>query len=347
MNNTLEKEKLNPTEIHKLITGFISSKAIFMGIDFGLFTLLDNNARSIEAIAHDLKLQLRPTRILVQSCKGIGLLQENDGLIQNTPLASAFLVEGKQGYMGNLAKHQESHYNNFVKLNDALKNNSSITGRVKKDGYANEGAGANEERQGTRTFIKAMHASSVVQAKSLVNNSSIKGSHLLDIGCGSAAYSIEYAKQNPHIKITAIDYEATCEVAKEFVREQGLQSQIDFIEGNIFNINLPEEVDTVLLSHVLDGYGQDKAFEILKKIHGLLPKGGKLIMHAHLPERAETTFPYLFNLILLANTEEGEVHGEQTILNWIEQLGFEDIKLKKVSPISSVIEMYKKGEELC
>ncbi|WP_197233001.1 methyltransferase [Priestia endophytica] len=339
MNSTAEK--LNPTEVHKLITGFISSKAIFTGINFGLFTLLDKKPKSIEEIGKSLNLQPRPTRILVQSCLGIGLLHKNNGLIHNSSLASAFLVEGKPGYMGNLAKHQEVHYNNFVKLEEALINNTSITGRVKKDGYANEGAGANEDRQGTRTFIKAMHASSVVQAKSLVANSSIKGQHLLDMGCGSAAYSIEYAKQNPHVKITAVDYGATCEVAKEFVKDQNLENQITFIEGDIFNISLPENIDTVLLSHVLDGYGRDKAFKILKKIHTLLPEGGKLIMHAHLPERAETTFPYLFNLILLANTAEGEVHGEQTILDWINELGFKDIILKKVSPISSVIEMYK------
>lgn len=336
MNTTAEAE-VNPGKIHALITGYLQSKALFMAVELDLFTKLSSQSYTEENISNVLNLKPRATRILLNSCMGIGLIEKKESFFYNTALSDRFLVKGKNGYMGELALHQNQHFKNFISLTDSLKNNESITKRVRKDGYSNEGATESGEESDVESFIKAMHGSSIVQAKALADVCKVDSGHMVDFGCGSGAYSIAFAKKNPNIRITAIDYPKVCSVAEGFVREENLQEKIKFSPGNLFEESLPNDLNTILLSHVLDGYGEEKAFELLSRVSESLPPGGQLILHTHLAEKAETPFPYLFNLILLANTEEGEVHREETLYLWLKKLGFGNIKNQKVSPISSVI----------
>lgn len=336
MNTTVETE-VTPGKIHALITGYLQSKALFMAVELDLFTKLSSQNYTEEDISNILNLKPRATRILLNSCMGIGLIEKKEQFFYNTALSDRFLVKGKAGYMGELALHQDQHFKNFISLTDSLKNNESITKRVRKDGYSNEGATESGGESDVESFIKAMHGSSIVQAKALADICEVSSGHMVDFGCGSGAYSIAFAKRNPNIQITAMDYPKVCSVAEGFVREENLQEQIKFSSGNLFEENLPNDLNTILLSHVLDGYGEEKAFELLSRISEALPAGGQLILHTHLAEKADAPFPYLFNLILLANTEEGEVHREETLYLWLKKLGFINIKNQKVSPISSVI----------
>ncbi|MEN1969184.1 methyltransferase [Lentibacillus sp. N15] len=333
--------EVEPSAIHSLMTGYLGSKALFLGVETGLFNYLDSQGRTEDEISKELSLKSRPVRILLKACRGAGLVAKTGELYTNTPVSSKFLVKGKETYMGDLALHQSTHFNNFSILSEALRTNTSITGRVGIEGYANEGAGQKEEREGTKKFVKALHGSAIVQAKTLAKECLLKGEHLADLGCGSGAYSIEIALANPNIKITSMDYPAVCDVASEYVRNANLQDQISFYPGDLFNDPLPTGIDSILLSHVLDGYGRKRSYQLLKRIYAALPTGGQLIIHAHLPERAEASFPFLFNLILLANTAEGEAHDEKTLEAWLNKIGFSQLEIKKISPISSLVTCIK------
>lgn len=336
MNQTMNTE-LNASTVHKIMTSYLSSTALFLGVEFQLFDLLEEGGKSVQEVSQSLKLQERPTRILLKACVGCGLLQFDNDKYINKPITSQYLVSTSNRYMGALATHQYEHFKNFSKLPEALRENSSITKRVGKKGYNNEGAGENETSEGAKRFIKGLHGGAVVQANKLSKSIKLYEKHLVDLGCGSGAYSIAIAKDNPNLKITAMDYQTVCNIAKEHVKNEGLENQITFESGDLFKENLPNGGDVVLLSHVLEGYGRHEAQLLLKKIYDYLPKGGRLLLHAHLPERATSSTPYLFNLILMANTEAGEVHGEEVISDWLYEVGFEKGDVVEISPFSSLI----------
>ncbi|MGW8957038.1 methyltransferase [Paenibacillus sp. NPDC055715] len=324
------------SHIHSLMTAYLSSKALFMGLEFGIFDLLDNNTLTVTEISQELTLEERPVRIILKACIGNGLIEQKNGYFSNTYISKRYLVQSSPFYMGYLALHQNQHFNNFSKLSDAIRTNTSITGRVQKKGYANQGAAVNENDEGTKRFVKALHGSAIVQAEALADCCPIHEHHLVDLGCGSGAYSIAFAKTNPEISVTAMDYPSVLEVAKAHIDEAKLSGHIRLHPGNLFDDELPEKPEAVLISHVLDGYGQEEARKLLERVYDYLPTGGRLLLHTHCAERATAPYPYLFSLILMANTAAGEVHDEAVLLNWIHELGFTDIQVKQVSPISSL-----------
>jgi hypothetical protein len=181
--------EISPSQLHHLMTGYLSSKAIFAAVELGVFDALDDADATAEALATRLGLDVRPTRILLTALLGDRLLGREDGRYRNSRTARTFLVSSSPSYMGGFARHQNVHFGNFSRLTDALRTNTSITGRVEKQGYANQGASPAEDRaEGTRRFVHALHGSALLQAESLAAKVTLSGArHLVDLGCGSGA----------------------------------------------------------------------------------------------------------------------------------------------------------------
>jgi 2-polyprenyl-3-methyl-5-hydroxy-6-metoxy-1,4-benzoquinol methylase len=338
----LEEYNQQPTRIHQLMTGYITSKAIFSGLEIGLFNALEQSDQTVATLAEHLGLALRPMRILLTALRGEHIITCDGDYYHNSTWARPFLVSSSPKYMGGFATHQNIHFNNFARLTEALLTNTSITKRVKKDGYSNEGAGAVEAREGTRRFIQALHGSALLQAEELAAKVPLPEMHqLLDLGCGSGAYSITFAQANSSLHIIARDYPAVCEVAQEYVDQAEMSGRIEFSPGDILRDTYPEGCDVVLLSHVLDGYGQEQGQHLVQRIYDYLPVGGTLLIHSHVPSRARVPFPYAFGLILLANTEEGEVHDEDVIREWITSAGAHDVTITEITPLSTLFICHK------
>ncbi len=323
------------------MTAYLQSKAVFVAVEIGLFDALEKNSHTIEELAAELGIERRPTRALLFALHGLRLVSRDGVRYQNSEESSRFLVTGKPEYMGGFAKHQDSHFGHFTKLTDALRTNTSLTKRVLKEGYSNQGAAAGEGRDGTDRLIQAMRVSSRLQADLLADTIPLSGvSRLLDLGCGSGDYSVAVARKYPDIRITAMDYPAVCELAGRNVAQAGVGDIVDVRPNDIFRDPWPE-CDAILLSHVLDGYGPAQAAKIIRKIYSALPTGGKLLVHGHMPSLATGVFPYLFGLILLGNTAEGEVRDVEDIVGWVHDAGFRDIQTCTVSLLSGLLTAYK------
>ena len=78
-----------------------------------------------------------------------------------------------------------------------------------------------------------MHYRGVKQAKLLsmmIDFSNAK--KILDIGGGSAAFSMEMVKRNNSIKAVVLDLPHVIPLTKKYVKLEGLEDNFEFIEGN-------------------------------------------------------------------------------------------------------------------
>jgi SAM-dependent methyltransferase len=339
--STLEPQQQESARVHGIMTAYLQSKAVFVAVELGLFHALENGSRTIESLAAELGIERRPARALLFALQGLQLVSRDGMKYQNSDEASRFLVAGKPEYMGTFAEHQDKHFGNFTELIKAIRENTSLTGRVLKDGYSNQGAATNEGRKGTDRFIQAARVSSRLQADSLATTAPLSGvGRLLDLGCGSGDYSVAIARKNPDIRIIAMDYPAVCQLAGRNVAEAGVGDIVEVRPNDILRDPWPE-CDAVLLSHVLDGYGPERAAKLIKKVYNALPAGGKILVHSHMPSLATGVFPYLFGLILLGNTEEGEVRDVEDIVGWVREAGFRDVETYTVSLLSGLLTAHK------
>lgn len=323
--------------VHGILTAYLQSKAAFTALELGLFEELEKEPRTLPELAESLGLQRRPTRALLMSLRGIGLVSRTGDVYANTDETSRYLVASSPEYMGVFAEHQNNHFAHFAKLGDAVRTNASLNQRVLKDGYRDQGAAKGEGREGTGRLIQAMRVSSRLQASQLAALAPLDGvRRLIDLGCGSGDYSIAMAQAHPDVQVMSLDYPAVCDLVRANLAEAGLSDVVQVHPTDILREPWPD-TDAVLLSHVTDGYGPERAAELVKTVYDRLPAGGRLIVHQHMPTLATGVFPYMFGLILLVNTDEGEVRDEEDIVPWMQAAGFRNIRTANVSLLSGMV----------
>lgn len=339
--SVLKPQREESARIHGIMTAYLQSKAVFAAVEIGLFDALEKGGHTIEELAAELGIERRPTRALLLALHGLQLVSRDGLRYQNSAETSRFLVTGKPEYMGGFAKHQDSHFGHFTKLTEAIRENTSLTKRVLKEGYSNQGAAAGEGRAGTDRLIQAMRVSSRLQADLLAARIPLSGvGRLLDLGCGSGDYSVAIARKYPDTRIIAMDYPAVCELAGRNIAQAGVGDVVEVRPNDILRDPWPD-CDAILLSHVLDGYGSQQAAKLIEKIYHSLSTGGKLLVHGHMPSLATGVFPYLFGLILLGNTAEGEVRDVEDIVGWVHDAGFRDVQTCTVSLLSGLVTAHK------
>ncbi|RFU84714.1 methyltransferase domain-containing protein [Streptomyces triticagri] len=330
-------EVRDSSRVHTILTAYLQSKAVFTALELGAFEALEKQGSTIGELADELGLEHRPTRALLVALTGLDLVRRDGDSYRNTEEASRFLVQGAPEYMGGFAEHQNKHFGHFDALDEAVRSNASLNQRVLKDGYRDQGAAAGEGREGTGRLIQAMRVSSRLQAGRLAQSAPLAGvDHVVDLGCGSGDYSIALAQHHPDLAVTSLDYPAVCELVRVNVQEAGVAEQVTVQPADIMQDPWPS-TSTVLLSHVLDGYGPERAAALIQRVYDHLPEGGRLLVHAHMPSLATGLFPYMFGLILLVNTEEGEVRDSEDIVGWVRQAGFREVETSNVSLLSGLV----------
>lgn len=322
--------------LHQLMTGYLASKALFAAVELSLFDALAKGPCTAEELGEQIGLPGRSARTLLLALLGERLVGKDSGRYHNEPVASTFLVSTSPQYMGALATHQEAHFGKLTRLTDSLRDGMPVrTG----DNYS---GAFGDDQAWARRWAEITRASSLLMAENLAGEARLEGHHhLVDLGCASCAYSIAFARANPGLQITAVDQPAVAQVASEFVEAEGLSAQVTVQPANIF-VDRFSDCDVALLSHVVQGFERDRARALIEHIYGWLPDGAEILLHTHLPERAQTPFPYLFGLILqINNTQGGEAHDEDLTCRWLREAGFRDLKVTTASPISALIRATK------
>src|SRR2546423_3879381 len=106
MEQASAPKQLDPSHIMQVGLGFWASKTLLAATKLGLFTLLDQGARTSEQIRTSLGLHGRTLLDFLDALLSLGfLVREGAGLgakYQNTPETGAFLVKGKPQYIGGV-----------------------------------------------------------------------------------------------------------------------------------------------------------------------------------------------------------------------------------------------------
>ena len=113
--------------LHRLMTAYLSSKAIFSAVQFGVFDALADGPSTAEEVAARVGVPERSARVLLLALEGEELVARADGRYRNTPTANVFLVSSSPRYMGVLARHQDNHFAKLVELDEALRSGRPVT----------------------------------------------------------------------------------------------------------------------------------------------------------------------------------------------------------------------------
>ena len=101
---------------------------------------------------------------------------------------------------------------------------------------------------------------------------------LIDVGGAHGLYSYHLLQKHDNLKAILVDREPALNVAREYAAQLGVANRVEFVHGDIHTLQIPAEVDTVLMANILHDYNAADAAALVKHYAEALPPHGRLMI---------------------------------------------------------------------
>jgi hypothetical protein len=265
-----------------------------------------------------MNLPVRGVERALNACAALGFVVKEGDYYRNSPLADAFLVKGRPGYLGNLIKQTIDRYTAWGKMPEAVKEDKPVFPLTGTELFNASPEVLDNYVHGLFDMGKGL----AQRISSLVDLSTCRS--LLDIAGGSGVYSIIFCRQFPQLKATVFDLPPILQRTRHIIAREGVADQVTVREGNYFSDNFGSGFDAILLSNMLQTEGRQACRMVLQKAFAALNPGGKILVHGIMPnlDRVGPLQPVLFSLFMMLVFPEGEAYPGEEIIGWLHETGF-------------------------
>jgi ubiquinone/menaquinone biosynthesis C-methylase UbiE len=296
---------LSPERLFSSLNAYQLTSGLIGAIDLDLFTAIDEGKQTAPAIAERCHASERGCRILCDFLTVHGFLTKNGGQWGLTPDSAAFLSRKSPMYMGTIAK--------FLNSPESMSNFADVAGLVRKGGtlWGDEGSVSANNAIWVE-FARSMPPIVGGAAQEIAEIGCGDGQpwRVLDIAAGHGLFGIAIASRNPQASITALDWAAVLEVAKENAARAGVQDRVHAVAGSAFETDLGSGYDVVLLTNFLHHFDRSTNVGLLKKVHAALKPGGRAMTLEFVPnpDRISPPVHATFSMMMLGHTRAGDAY---------------------------------------
>lgn len=312
-------ESVSPERIMQLMWAYVPPRALATALDLGMFSHLAHGHDTATAVAAACGSDPRAVRMILDLIAALGLLTKNGEHYALTAESETYLVTDSPRYMGPFVQHLELTWPAYAKLTEAVQH-----GRPPEV--------LNDEATGEEFFVKLVpmifpmtYPQACAAAEGLGLGNGTRGVTVLDVGAGTAAWSIAMLQRDPTARAIAVDWPPVLEVTRQFTQRFGVADRYEYIAGNLREVDFGEgSCDIAVLGHICHSEGEAESKTLFRRLHRALRPGGKLVIADMVPDddRSGPLFPLIFALNMLVHTEEGDTFtlGEYTA--WLHEAGF-------------------------
>jgi SAM-dependent methyltransferase len=326
-NKTSGQPILSPGDIMGMAS-FQRSRILLTAYELGLFTVIGDSHKTSVEVSNALGTDRRATDRLMNALVAIALLTKEDDTFTNTPGAAQLLVKGKPDYMSGLM-HTVNMWESWSTLTEAVRRGTSVPRpevNDRGDGWL-------------RAFISAMHYRATSQAPGSIAMLDLNGvMRVLDVGGGSGAYSMAFARAKEDLTAVVFDLPNVVALTQEFIESEGLLGKVTTVAGDYNTDTFPGGFDIVYLSAIIHSNSPDENNELFRKCYDALNPKGRLVVQDFIvdPSRTNPPFAAIFALNMLVGTNAGDTFTEEEVREWMHAVGLTDI-IREDTPFDTTL----------
>jgi 2-polyprenyl-3-methyl-5-hydroxy-6-metoxy-1,4-benzoquinol methylase len=328
--STSAAQQPSPQLIFQTINSHQRTEALKAGIELEVFTAIGEGNTTPAEIAKRCQTSEKGTRILCDFLTIIGLLTKDGDRYALTIDSATFLDKRSPAYMGSATEFMCSE-----ELREGAKH---MTEAVRKGGTAldNEGTVSHENPVWVN-FARAMAALMALPAQlmaNLVDPNADQKLKILDIAAGHGLFGISFATRNKQAEITALDWPAVLEVAKENAHKAGVADRYKTIEGSAFDVEFGTGYDLVLLTNFLHHFDPPTCETLLRKVRAALADGGRAVTLEFVPNEDRVSPPEAasFSVMMLISTPSGDAYTFSELERMAANAGFSRSTMHPLPP---------------
>jgi SAM-dependent methyltransferase len=306
------------------------TKILLTAVKLDLFSTLDAKPKTAADVAQRIGADARTLELLMNALVATGVLTKGGDRFANTSVAQTHLVKTSPSYIGHLLILHDAEWNNWGRLEEAIKTGrSSVTKHVFE---TDPELGAN--------VLSVLHRIGEQSGPALAKRLALgEARTLLDLGGGAGTNAIAFCTVYPKLEATVFDLPQTLRVAERTVKQAGLEDRIILKPGNFNRDSLGGPYDIVLMSDILHYQDDQLNAAVVKKVHGHLNPGGRLVIKDRFLDEAGTgpAWTTAFAVHILVNTEKGRCYRTADVMRWMTDAGFGDVaELERTAVVQGV-----------
>jgi hypothetical protein len=269
-------------------------------------------------------------RILCDFLTIMEMLTKKDGQYALTLDSATFLDKRSPAYLGGATELMSSQ-----QLTEGSK---YMAEAVRKGGTALEDDGTvGPENPVWVTFARAMAPMMALPSQliaKLVDPKADRKLKVLDIAASHGLFGLAFATSNRQAVITALDWKAVVEVAKENAQKAGVADRFHAIDGSAFDVDFGEGYDVVLLTNFLHHFDPPTCETLLRKVHAALADGGRAVTLEFVPNEDRISPPDAagFSVMMLTTTPSGDAYTFSELERMFANAGFSKSTLHELPP---------------
>jgi len=309
---------VTPQGLLQMHMAMAASRVLSAALQIDLFGHLAAGHETAEALAGAAGASPRGTRMLLDALVALGLLGKENARYLLPPGTRAYLVRESPDYVGALMESDDL-WNAWGGLPEAVR-----TGRPSVMVERQERAEAFFP-----ILIRSLHVVNREPARRLAAALGMgtrhRGLRVLDVGAGSAVWSIALAEADATAHVTAHDFPGVLKETARFVAQHGLGERFDYLAGDLNSVDFgAARFDLVVLGNIVHSEGEASSRRLFRRLAAALDTGGRLAILDFFPneERTGPPPPVLFALNMLVNTENGDTFTLSQYRSWLAEAGF-------------------------
>jgi 2-polyprenyl-3-methyl-5-hydroxy-6-metoxy-1,4-benzoquinol methylase len=318
---------LTYSELTQRMRLFQESRLLLTAVELDVFTAVGKGATGREVAAR-LKTNPRATETLLNGLVALGALTKQDGRFGTTEELARYLVAGSPEYARESLMHSVHMWGAWGGLTESVRTGTAAI----RPGISGD------DEQWTEAFIAAMHRNAASAAEGLVRQVGAENvGRLLDIGGGSGAYSIAFAKANAALRAEVLDLGKVVGIAQKHIAEAGLSGRVVTRVGDLTKDEFGSNYDLVLLSAICHMLSPEENQSLFRRCARALVPGGRVVVRDFILEedKSAPAPAALFAVHMLVNTPGGSTYSEEEYRSWLEGAGFKEVK--RLTPTGDLI----------
>jgi C-methyltransferase len=299
---------LNRRDLNDMMQAYKKTSLLRAGVELGVFDALADGPATAEQLAQACQLHPRGARILLDALTAVRLVTLEGEEFRLAPVAADHLVRTAPDYLGGMVKVMASdmEWDALRDLSAAVRSGGTVL-----DVHA-ETPGYSYWEDFAAYATKVARPTAEVMAEVLAPwTTGLSTLDVLDVACGHGMYGYTMALRNPQAHVTSLDWPNVLAVAGQHAEKMGVRGRASFLPGDMFETDLGGPYDLVLLTNVTHHFSEQKVTELLSRLGKAVKPGGKLVIVGFTADQppAVDPAPYLFSVLMLVWTFEGESHS--------------------------------------
>ncbi len=292
--------------------------------EIGTFTALAAQALTTDELAARINAVPRALAIHLGLLAALGFVERHEGRWRATAATRTWMHPQAEGYAGpvlhRMGQAQPLHAQLLATLRPQVR------------AEAHQSAVAEWERgemspEFAHSITAFMNAHSRAAAKAVAAQALFADvPTLLDVGGGSAIFSIETAKRWPSLRATVMEIATVCAAADRYIAAAGLGSRVRTQPVNMFTQPWPTGHAVHFLSNILHDWSDETCRMLVKKSFEALPSGGRIVLHEMLmnDDGCGPLPCAAFSVLMLLGTR-GRQYSVRELRGFLEPAGFTDV----------------------